>query len=96
MVLLLFCLLKNINPLFIYRYLLNFLITKSIFDLNYEANLFDDEVAINLLYIQAVEELSKGWILPDTNVQKQLDQLKTKNSQKEVIEKTYYLFSLMF
>ena len=60
--------------------------------MNYEANLFDDEVAINLLYIQAVEEVSKGWILPDTNVQKQLDQLRAKNSQKEVIERTYSVY----
>jgi hypothetical protein len=64
--------------------------------LNFEANLFDDEVAINLLYIQAVEELGKGWILPDGNVQKQLDQLRAKNSQKEVIPKPGSLLSFLF
>ncbi len=54
-------------------------------DLGFEADLYEDPTGINLVYIQAIEELSNGWILIDNQkTLNQLQQLKEKNLKKEV------------
>lgn len=58
----------------------------SVFDLGFEAELYEDNIAINLLFIQAIEELSNGWIeVANSKIMKQLQELKEKNLKIEVL-----------
>ncbi len=55
-------------------------------DFSFEAELYDDGTAINLLYIQAIEELSNGWIeIENSKIKKQLQELQEKNLKLEVM-----------
>jgi sorting nexin-17 len=45
-----------------------------------------DTIALNLLYIQAVSDMERGWTLVvDRAIERQLSSLQSKQSKKEVI-----------
>ncbi|CAF0730719.1 unnamed protein product [Brachionus calyciflorus] len=73
--------LKNANKIEKHR----LVIRKSFFDLSYESDLYDDSVAMNLLYYQAIDELSRSLIVPDNSSVRQLEQLQAKNSIREFL-----------
>ncbi|RMZ97406.1 sorting nexin-17-like [Brachionus plicatilis] len=62
------------------------IIRKSYFELSFEAELYFDKVAIDLLYYQAVDELEKGQIIPDNESIRSLEQLKNRDLKLEFIK----------
>lgn len=47
-------------------------------------DLIDDRVAMNLLYVQAVSDIDRGWVIADKEQHRRLAALQQKNSKKEV------------
>ncbi len=44
----------------------------------------DNRIAMNLLYVQSVSDVERGWVMASKDQLKQLDALKQKGSKKEV------------
>lgn len=61
------------------------IILHSFWDPTYDEELVDDRVAMNLLYVQAVSDIERGWVLADEDQHRRLTALQAKNSRKEVI-----------
>lgn len=63
------------------------ILRKSILDSDLETALYEDKIATNLLYIQAVSDLEKKWTLPNSqNIQKQLSSLQAENAKKQFLQ----------
>lgn len=58
---------------------------KGYWDPSYDDDLLDDRIAMNLLYVQAVSDIERGWTLPTKEQSKQLEVLKQRNSKKEFL-----------
>ena len=56
----------------------------SYWDSSYDDDLLEDRIAMNLLYVQAVSDVERGWTVASKDQQKQLDALKQRGSKKEV------------
>lgn len=50
-------------------------IRKNYWDSNYDLDLMEDKVALNLLYIQSVSDLEKGWIIASSDQLQRLNSL---------------------
>jgi sorting nexin-17 len=74
--------LKSANKLKKHRILLR----KSILDLTFEPDLYDDDVAVDLIYIQAVAELNNGLIEVDKPTMKQLRMCEEKESKRDFLK----------
>ncbi|XP_049858580.1 sorting nexin-17 isoform X2 [Schistocerca gregaria] len=56
---------------------------KSYWDPSYDIELMSDKVALNLLYVQTVADVEKGWILSSKETQKHLASLQARGAKKE-------------
>ncbi|KAF3427754.1 hypothetical protein E2986_05278 [Frieseomelitta varia] len=59
---------------------------KNYWDIEYDLKLMNDEVAMNLLYIQAVAEIHWGWILITDELKNQLTDLQKHGKKKEYLD----------
>jgi len=64
----------------------NIVIRKNYWDPNYDLELMRDRIALNLLYIQTVCDVEKGWIVASKDVKEQLGNLQARGSKKEYLE----------
>lgn len=51
----------------------------------YDADLMDDRIAMNLLYVQIADDLHRGWMLSSDEEKKVLNRLQADNSRKEFL-----------
>lgn len=51
----------------------------------YDDDLMEDRVAMNLLYIQAVSDVERRWIVTNKETERQLAALQAKGSKKEYL-----------
>ncbi|KYB29604.1 sorting nexin-17 [Tribolium castaneum] len=61
-------------------------IRKSYWDCNYDQELMTDPVALNLLYVQVVSDVEKGWICCTRDMKSQLSNLQSRLAKREYIE----------
>lgn len=59
---------------------------KSYWDLSYDLELISDHVALNLLYVQTVSDVEKGWILCARERQQELATLQARGAKREYLE----------
>lgn len=59
---------------------------KSYWDSAYDFELMNDPVSLNLLYVQTVIEIEKGWILATRDIKSKLSSLQVSLAKKEYIE----------
>ncbi|ELU18303.1 hypothetical protein CAPTEDRAFT_150546 [Capitella teleta] len=59
---------------------------KSFWDPSFEDDLMGDRIAMNLLYVQAVSDLERGWVWAPKDQQRQLNTLQQRGSKKEYLE----------
>jgi len=59
---------------------------KSFWEPSYEDDLLDNRVTMNLLYVQAVSDIERNWVITSKEHRKQLDQLQQKGSKKEYLK----------
>ncbi|XP_046674043.1 sorting nexin-17 [Homalodisca vitripennis] len=59
---------------------------KSYWDPAYDDELAGDRVALNLMYLQTVSDLERGWILCNQETQAQLASLQARGAKKEYLE----------
>ncbi|ENN74125.1 sorting nexin-17 [Dendroctonus ponderosae] len=62
------------------------IIRKNYWDIDYDTELLRDPVALNLLYIQTLAEIEKGWIMAMREAKTQLENLKFRLAKKEYIQ----------
>lgn len=58
---------------------------KSYWDINFDNELMNDPIALNLLYVQTVAELEKGWIICTRDTRLHLTNLQAKLAKKDYI-----------
>lgn len=58
----------------------------SYWDSNYDSELIMDPVALNLVYVQTVTEVEKGWISCTRDIKSQLANFQSKLAKREYIE----------
>ncbi|GBL66240.1 Sorting nexin-17, partial [Araneus ventricosus] len=58
-------------------------IRKSYWDSSYEEELLEDKVCLNLLYVQAVSDIERGWTRADGDSRRKLVALQARGSKKE-------------
>lgn len=63
---------------------------RNYWDVGYDVKLMNNSVAMNLLYIQAVAEVQRGWILVTDELKNQLTTLQNYEKKREVCLKTCY------
>uniref|UniRef100_A0A336ML37 CSON003364 protein n=1 Tax=Culicoides sonorensis TaxID=179676 RepID=A0A336ML37_CULSO len=61
-------------------------IRKNYWDPNYDLELMRDRIALNLLYIQTVSDIEKGWIVASYDTKDQLANLQARGSKKEYLD----------
>lgn len=61
-------------------------IRKSYWELDYDLEIIEDPVALNLLYTQAVSDMERGWILCTKEVKSQLAHLQARLAKREYID----------
>ncbi|XP_053209321.1 sorting nexin-17-like [Panonychus citri] len=61
-------------------------IRKNYWDTSFDDILMEDKVSFNLLYSQTIIDIERGWIKVNKEVEKQLSNLKSKGSKRELIE----------
>ncbi|KAI8497403.1 PREDICTED: sorting nexin-17-like [Branchiostoma belcheri] len=59
---------------------------KNFWEPSMDNDLLDDRIAMNLLYVQAVNDIERGWVFASKEVHKQLAALQTKGSKKEYLK----------
>ncbi|KAK7863146.1 hypothetical protein R5R35_012761 [Gryllus longicercus] len=59
---------------------------KSYWDPSYDLELLQDKVALNLLYVQTVADVERGWVLIGTDTQQQLASLQSRGAKREYLE----------
>lgn len=60
------------------------LVICSYWDSVYDQALFNNSVALNLLYILTLNDVDRGWILSNSEIRDQLYALQVKGNKKEV------------
>ncbi|XP_006817773.2 sorting nexin-17-like, partial [Saccoglossus kowalevskii] len=58
---------------------------KNFWDATYDDDLLDNRVSMNLLYVQAVSDIDRGWTLANKEQMARLEVLKSKGSKKEYL-----------
>ncbi|KAL3290376.1 hypothetical protein HHI36_023718 [Cryptolaemus montrouzieri] len=58
---------------------------KSYWDMNFDKDLMNDPIALNLLYVQTLAELEKGWILCTKDTRLHLTKLQAKLAKRDYI-----------
>lgn len=69
-------------------------IRKNYWDTSFDDILMEDKVSFNLLYSQTIIDIERGWIKVNKEVEKQLSNLKSKGSKREVINKSHFMLNL--
>ncbi|XP_035659634.1 sorting nexin-17-like [Branchiostoma floridae] len=59
---------------------------KNFWEPSMDNDLLDDRIAMNLLYVQAVNDIERGWVFAAKDVHKQLAALQAKGSKKEYLK----------
>ncbi|XP_071518793.1 sorting nexin-17-like isoform X2 [Panulirus ornatus] len=59
---------------------------KNYWDVNIDQGVMNDRVGLNLLYAQTVQDVERGWILTNLEIQRQLAALQAKGAKKEYLE----------
>lgn len=59
---------------------------KCYWDINFDSHLLNDPIALNLLYIQTVTELEKGWIICTKDTRQHLTNLQAKLAKKDYVK----------
>ncbi|CAH1774725.1 unnamed protein product [Owenia fusiformis] len=59
---------------------------KGYWDISMDDDLLEDRVAMNLLYVQAVSDVERNWVMVTKDQHKQLQTLKQKSSKKEYLK----------
>lgn len=54
--------------------------------MSYDKELMTDPVALNILYLQTVSDIERGWIIAMRDAKTQLEKLKSRLAKKEYIE----------
>ncbi|GIY60290.1 sorting nexin-17 [Caerostris darwini] len=62
-------------------------IRKSYWDSSLEEELLDDKVCLNLLYVQAVSDIERGWTRADGDSRRKLVALQARGSKKEYLQR---------
>lgn len=57
----------------------------SYWDPSIDQEVMSDRVGLNLLYMQTVQDVERGWILTNHEIQRQLAALQAKGAKKEVV-----------
>lgn len=60
-------------------------IRKSYWDSGFDEDLLEDSVSLNLVYVQALSDLERGWIQAGKQTHRQLSTLQAKGSKKEYL-----------
>lgn len=60
------------------------ILRKGYWDTTYDVELLNDQIALNLLYMQTVAEIHAGWILVIKELQQHLDSLEKSGNKEEV------------
>lgn len=61
-------------------------LVKNYWDIEYDFELMNDTVALNLLYIQAVAEVQRGWVLANDDIQIRLTALQKCDKKREYLD----------
>ncbi|XP_064480852.1 sorting nexin-17-like [Ornithodoros turicata] len=61
------------------------IIRKSYWDSGFDQDLLEDAVSLNLLYVQALSDLERGWVVAAKETHRQLSSLQAKGSKKEYL-----------
>lgn len=59
--------------------------TFSYWDPSIDQQVMSDRVGLNLLYMQTVQDVERGWVLTNHEIQRQLAALQAKGAKKEVV-----------
>ncbi|XP_030830080.1 sorting nexin-17 [Strongylocentrotus purpuratus] len=59
---------------------------KNYWDPSFDSDLLEDRVALQLLYVQTLSDVSRGWVVASEDQMARLQSLKAKNSKKEYIK----------
>jgi len=62
------------------------MLRKSYWDPSFDLELMDDRVALNLLYVQTVSDIDRGWIVCDKEIQEQLATLQARGAKREYLD----------
>ncbi|XP_014250419.1 sorting nexin-17 [Cimex lectularius] len=65
---------------------LKIMIRKSYWDPGYDLELMHDKYALNLLYVQTVSDIKRGWILCNKETSEQLATLQSRGAKREYLE----------
>ncbi|XP_065652124.1 sorting nexin-17 isoform X2 [Hydra vulgaris] len=63
-------------------------IRKNYWNSKYDEDLINDRVAMNLLYVQTVDDLDRGWVLCTNEQKSKLNDLQERNLRKEFLQMT--------
>lgn len=61
-------------------------IRTSYWDANYDLELMRDRIALNLLYIQVLSDVERGWIITTRDLAEQLTDLQARGNKREYVE----------
>ncbi|XP_028406021.1 sorting nexin-17-like [Dendronephthya gigantea] len=61
-------------------------IRKNFWDLSKEDELYKDKIALNLLFVQAVNDVERDWVITTPETLEELGNLKTKNERKKYLK----------
>jgi sorting nexin-17 len=56
----------------------------SYWDPSYDLELMSNQVALNMLYVQTVADVERGWVLSNKEMKQQLASLQARGAKKEV------------
>ncbi|CAH1406339.1 unnamed protein product [Nezara viridula] len=62
------------------------MLRKSYWDIDYDLELMLDSAALNVIYVQTISDIERGWIVCNRGVREQLATLQARGAKKEYIE----------
>ena len=62
----------------------------SYWDASIDQFIMNDRVGLNLLYAQTVQDVERGWVLTNREIQRQLAALQAKGAKKEVCSMLFF------
>lgn len=68
----------------------------SYWDPSYDDDLLEDRICLNLLYVQAVGDVERGWTQTDNESRRKLVALQARGSKKEVSFLSFFNFYSLF
>ena len=68
------------------------LLPSSYWDPSFDDDLLEDRIAMNLIFVQAVNDIERGWVTATKDQHRQLTALQQRGSKKEVRATAWWLF----